>query len=224
MLIVLAFASVAYATVREVGATSSFTAPDCTDNSCQVLTRVTAVQLKVGNRKNVSRVPRDGKIVAYTLKLPAVKPNFYTYFSNTYSGAPSARLSVLRYAPRKGATKYRYKLVTQSDRLNLKKFLGSTPSFALDAPLPVKRGDLVAITTDTWLPSFVVRPEDATSTWRASRPTGKCTPKGQDLTNLTTPRMHEKINQIKQYNCGFVGGRLLYHTTIVDDPQPVKSK
>lgn len=224
IVIVLAFASVAYATVREVGATSDFTAPDCADKTCQVLTRVTAFQLKVGNRKNVSRIPRDGKLVAYTMKLPAVISKYYTYFANTYGGSPSARISVLRYAPRKGTTKYRYKLVAQSDKINLKNYLGSTPSFALDAPLSVKRGDMIAITTDTWIPSFVVRPEDAASTWRASRPKGKCTPKGQDLTNLTTPRMHEKINQIKQYNCGFVGGRVLYHATIVDTPQPVKAK
>lgn len=222
IVLVLVMASVAYATVREVGATSDFTAPNCEDKTCQVLTRVTAFQLKVGNRKNVSRVPRDGSIVAFTLKLPSVISKYYTYFANTYGGSPSARVAVLRYAPRKGTTKYRYKLVAQSEKLNLKNYLGSTPSFALEAPLAVKRGDLIAITTDTWIPSFVVRPEDAASTWRASRPSGKCTAKNQDLTNLTTPRMHEKINQIKQYNCGFVGGRLLYHATVVDTPQKVK--
>lgn len=219
-----ALASVAYATVREVGATSTFTAPDCADKSCQVLTRVTAFQLKVGNRKNVSRVPRDGQVVAFTMHLPSVISKYYTYFANTYDGAPTARISILRHAPRKGVTKYRYKLVGQSEKVNLKNYLGSTPSFALEKPVAVRRGDMIAITTDSWIPSFVVRPEDSASTWRASRPAGKCTSKGTDLSNLTTPRMHEKLNQIKQYNCGFVGGRLLYHATVVDTPTKVKSK
>ena len=30
--------------------------------------------------------------------------------------------------------------------------------------------------------------------------------------------MHETINQIKQYNCGYTGARLLYHATVVDTP------
>lgn len=214
----LAFAAAAYGTVREVGSTSLFTAPTCENDSCQVLTRTTAFQLKVGNRANVSRVPRDGSVVAYTLYLPPVVSKFYTYFSTTFGGAPTARVSVLRRAPRKGVTKYRYSLVAQSDKLNVKSYLGGTPTFALAKPLPVKRGDVVALTTDSWIPNFVVRTEDATSTWRASRPKDKCARVGTDITNLTTPRMHETIDQIKQYNCGYTGARLLYHTTIVDTP------
>jgi hypothetical protein len=219
----LAFAAVAYGTVREVGALTLFTAPTCQDNNCQVLTRTTAFQLKVGNKSNVSRVPRDGQVVAYTLYLPPVVSKFYTYFSTTFGGAPTARVSVLRRSPRKGVTKYRYSLVAQSDKLNVKHYLGGTPTFALPKPLPVKKGDVIALTTDSWIPNFVVRAEDATSTWRASRPKDKCARVGTDITNLTTPRMHEVLNQIKQYNCGYTGARLLYHATIVDTPTKTNS-
>ncbi|MGK2877260.1 MAG: hypothetical protein ACSLFF_01580 [Solirubrobacterales bacterium] len=214
----LAITAVAYGTVREVGALTLFTAPSCQDNNCQVLTRTTAFQLKVGNKSNVSRVPRDGSVVAYTLYLPPVVSKFYTYFSTTFGGAPTARISVLRRTPRKGVTKYRYTLIAQSEKLNVKSYLGGTPTFALPKPLPVKKGDVIALTTDSWIPNFVVRTEDATSTWRASRPKDKCNRVGTDITNLTTPRMHETINQIKQYNCGYTGARLLYHATIVDKP------
>lgn len=220
----LSLASVAYATVREVGATSSFTAPSCSDDSCQVWTRSTVFQLKVGNRQNVSKVPRAGSVVAFTLHLPSVIKKYYDYFATTYGGAPAARISILRRSPRKGVTKYRYALVAQSERVKVKDFLGSTPSFALAKPLPVRRGDVIALTTDTWIPSFVVRAEDTTSTWRSSRPKDKCKRVGNDLSNLTTPRMHEQLNQIKQYNCAYVGGRLLYHATVVDTPTKVKGK
>lgn len=214
----LVLASVAYATVREVGATSLFSAPVCDNNNCQVLTRTTAIQLKVGNRSNVSRVPHDGSAVAYTVHLPAVDNKRYTYFATTYGGAPTIRIAVLRRVPRKGMTKYRYQLVSQSPRLNVKRYLGGTPTFALPAPLGVKKGDVIGLTTDTWMPGFVVRPEDATSTWRASRPKGKCSRVGDDITNLATPRMHSTVDQIRRYECGYVGGRVLYHTTIVDTP------
>lgn len=216
--ITILLASVAYGAVREVGATSLFSAPTCQDDACQVWTRSTVFQLKVGNKSNVSRVPHDGQVVAYTLYLPPVIKKFYTYFATTYNGAPSARISILRRAPRKGVTKYRYQLVAQSDKINVKSYLGGAPSFALAKPLSVKAGDVIALTTDSWIPSFVVRPEDSTSTWRSSRPKGKCSRVGNDITNLTTGRMHEKIDQIKQYNCAYTGGRLLYHATVVDKP------
>jgi hypothetical protein len=214
----LVVTAVAYGTVREVGATSLFTAPTCDNTTCQVLTRSTSFQLKVGNSSNVSRAPRTGQVVAYTLYLPAVVSKYYTYFSTTFGGPPTARISILRRTPRKGVTKYRYTLVAQSEKLNVKRYLGGSPTFALPKPLPVKKGDVIGLTTDSWIPSFIVRTEDASSTWRNSRPKGKCSREGDDITNLTTPRMHEVVNQIKQYNCGFDGARLLYHSTVVDTP------
>lgn len=151
----MARSSTADATIRTVGATTLFTAPPCDNvNTCQVLTRATVFQLKVGNRSNVSRVPNDGLLMAYTLYLPAVASNFYSNFSVAYGGAPSAKISVLRRAPRKGMTKYRYSLVSQGDRINLKNYLGSVPSFALTKPLAVKKGDVIALTTDSWMPTF----------------------------------------------------------------------
>jgi hypothetical protein len=216
-------ASGASAAVREVGATTLFSAPPCdTAINCQVITRVTAFQLKVGNRNNVSRVPRNGTLMAFTLGLPRVIAKFYASFSDTYGGAPTARIAVLRHAPRKGATKYRYKLVGQGPRVNLKNYLGGTPSFVLAKPLAVRKGDMIALTTDTWMPGFVVRAEDATSTWRASRPSGKCTASGTDMTNLITPRMQGKVGEIRRYSCGFVGARVLYHATVVDTPEKSK--
>jgi hypothetical protein len=219
----LVVTAAASATVREVGATTLFSAPTCENLNCQVLTRSTSFQLKVGNASNVSRVPRDGQVVAYTLYLPAVVAKYYTYFSATYGGPPTARVSILRRIPRKGVTKYRYSLIAQSDKLNVKHYLGGTPTFALPKPLPVKKGDVVALTADSWLPSFVIRTEDTTSTWRNSRPKGKCSRVKDDITNLITPRMHEVVNQIKQYNCAFVGARLLYHATVVDTPAKTSS-
>ncbi len=217
--LMLAFATVAYGTVREVGALTLFSAPPCQDTNCRVLTRTTAFQLQVGTTKNVSRVPRDGSLVAYTLYLPTVSKKYASGFNSVYAGEPSARISILRYAPRKGTTKYRYQLVAQSKRINLTRYLGSTPTFAMPAPVEVKRGDIVGLTTDTWLPAFVSRSEDLTSTWRASRPKGKCDLIGtDDYTNFTTARMHEKIGQIKRYDCGYKSARVLYHATIVDKP------
>jgi hypothetical protein len=220
---VFVVAAAAYGAVREVGATSNFSAIPCKDNNCRILTRVTAFQMKVGSTSNVSRVPRDGNLIAYTISLPTVTKKFVTNFNSNYSGEPTARISVIRYAPRKGVTKYRYKLVGQSEPIKLARYLGSTPSFALPTPIPVKKSDIIAITTDSWMPAFsATTAANASDVWRASRPSGKCGPVGDDYTNFKTARMHEKIGQIRQYNCGYKQARVLYHATVVDLPKKTK--
>lgn len=220
---VLVVAAAAYGAVREVGSTSNFSVSACKDNNCRILTRVTAFQLKVGSTNNVSRVPRDGNLIAYTLSLPTVTKKFITNFNSNYAGEPTVRVSVIRYAPRKGVTKYRYKLIGQSDQIKLAKYLGSTPSFALPTPIAVKKGDIIAITTDSWMPAFATSgAANASDVWRASRPSGKCLPVGDDYTNLKAARMHEKLGQIRQYNCGYKQARVMYHATVVDLPKKTK--
>lgn len=211
----LAFAVVAHASVREVGDTANFTAPACAGDDCQVLTRTTAYQQQLGTRKNPNRVPSPGKVVALTLYLPTVAKKPYTYYADTFGGAPTVSVAILRSKPRRGVPN-RYALVGQSERINLKKYLtGGAASFALAKPVAVKRGDVIAVTTDTWMPAFSVTGQASTSVWRASRPRGKC----KTLQDLVTPRMHKKIDQIKQYACGYAGARLLYHATVVDNPK-----
>lgn len=218
----LTLSAVAIGAVRNVGATADFTALPCTDNECRIVTRATAFQLKVGATQNVSRVRRDGNVVAYTVNLPKVSKKNYSNFAANYSGEPTVRLSVLRYAPRKGATKYRYSLIGQSSQIKVRRYLGSIPTFALDAPIAVKKHDIIAITTDSWIPAFSVQPKDAKSTWRASRPAGKCGMEGTDFSNFQAARMHTTMGQVRTYACGYTGARVLYHATMVDLPPKTK--
>lgn len=217
-LALLIFSSVAYGAVREVGATSDFTSTPCVDVNCRIVTRVTAFQMAVGTRKSSSRVQRDGRLIAYTVNLPAVSKKYISNFNANYAGEPTLRLSVLRAAPRTKA-RYAYVLVGQSSPVKLRRYLGSVPSFALSEPIAVRRNDLIAITTDSWMPAFSVLERDAGSTWRASRPSGKCGVTKNDFSNFQAARMHEKVGQVRRYNCGYVGARLLYHATVVDTPR-----
>lgn len=210
----LAIVVVVQANVREVGETANFTTPDCTDNDCQVITRVTAYQQQVGTRKNPYRVGRSGKVVAFSVFLPSVTKKIYSNFADRFDGSPTAKISILRPKKRRGVS-YRYVLAGQSARLNLRNYLGGTPSFALEKPLSVKRGDIIALTTDTWMPGFTVAGQDSSSIWRASRPRGKCS-------DLVTPRMHAKVDQIKVYSCGYKGARMLYKATVVDTPKKTR--
>lgn len=214
LVLTLAIAVIANASVREVGDTTNFTAPPCVDNNCQVVTKVSAYQQQVGTKKNPYRVSAPGKLVAFTVFLPQVGSKQYSYYADRFEGAPTAKISVLRPKPRRGVP-YRYVLAGQSERINLRDYLESTPSFALAKPLDVKRGDVLALTTDTWLPAFTVQGQDASSIWRASRPRKSCS-------DLETARMQAKVGQIKAYACGYKGARLLYKATVVDTPKKTK--
>lgn len=228
VLSMLAFsASVANAAVRTVGTTKNFSVPDMTTVAdCSVFTRATAFQMKSSAQpeyKQLSRVPADGSLIAWSLALPKVMPTCITGFNSGYFGSATARISVLHRTPRKGRPYHRYKLLSQSSSVKLRSYFGSHPSFALDTPIPVKRNDIIAVTTDTWMPAFTARAEDVGSTYRASRPAGKCDMKKSDnYINGKTPRMHTTIDQIRIYGCLYSGARLLYNATIVDTPSKTR--
>ena len=104
----------------------------------------------------------------------------------------------------------RYELLRHSPTVNLTPFLGSDVTFALDQPLNVKQGDIVALTIPTWAPSFAVGLTDS-SGWRASRKTGKCT----RTNDIKDSRPQQKIGSNKQYGCFYKTARLLYTATVV---------
>src|SRR5438046_2782752 len=84
--------------------------------------------------------------------------------TQAYGGEPAIRLAVLRYNRR-----LRYKLIAQSSVIKVKRYFGRVVQFPLYKTLPVKRGDVVAITVPTWAPILSVG-LDGDNAWRASRP------------------------------------------------------
>ena len=68
-MLVLAFPALAPATISEVGVigeTSPATVPSC-PASCEVVSRTTGFQVKVGSARNLLSAPRNGTIVAWTI-------------------------------------------------------------------------------------------------------------------------------------------------------------
>jgi len=212
----LLIAGVAGASVYEVGDQGTFTTPPCVDSNCQVVTKVSAYQQQIADKKNPFRITRTGKVVALTLYLPDVGKKPLAFFQSKYGGAPTAKISILRPRPRRGVP-YRYVLASQGAPIDLSEYLNGTPTFVLNQPLTVKKNDVVAVTTDSWLPAFAVAGQDSRSTWRASRPAKTCK-------DLATQRMHEKVGQIKQYACAYTGARLLYKAVVIDTPKKTSPK
>jgi hypothetical protein len=160
-------------------------------------------------------VPFDGRIVAWSVSLSrpsreaTAKTTDEVGFFNDFLGTPSrARIGVLRR--REGSKPPRYKLLRQGPLQTLNRYFGSTPVFALEHPLTVLKGQIVALTIPTWAPAFAINVGEG-NTWRGSRQSGDCASK-QDI---QTGKPQQGVGKLKTYGCYYSEARLLYTATIV---------
>ena len=172
-----------------LGQTSSTPPPSCPGKivnnveitPCRVEGHVTGFQALAGGVAMPYEAPFEGKIVAWSITLakPSTKDSATTTnevgFFNEFLGQPAeARIGVLR--PVEGSKPPQYTLVRQSPIEVLNPYFGSTVIFALDHPLTVLQGQVVALTVPTWAPMFAFNVA-ADETWRGSRLPKHCSSK-----------------------------------------------
>lgn len=203
---VLAFPAPAGARVTELGDDPSPPKPSCPEE-CQAVARVSGYQTRQGTSANAYRVPVAGKIVAFTIGLGNPGEEQLRFFNRLFGRVPQARLSVLQR--RRGM---RHRLVVESETFELARFFGSSPTFALSRPLPVKAGSIVALTVPTWAPALAVGLGEG-ETWRASREASKCD-------DVRQRAAQERRGSVRTYRCVYKTARLLYTVSFVPDPQP----
>jgi hypothetical protein len=185
---------------------------------CRVEGHVTGFQSIADGVARPYEAPFEGKIVAWSITLakPSTKETKTTTdevgFFNDFLGSPSeARIGVLK--PVEGAKPPKYKLVRQSPIEVLNPYFGSSPVFALDHPLTVLQGQIVALTVPTWAPMFAFN-VSAENTWRGSRLPEHCSSK-QDIQD---GHPQQGVGKIKTYGCYYSNARLLYTATLVKKP------
>jgi hypothetical protein len=194
----------ASAKIVEIGRTD--VAPACPATPCLALSRTTGYQVKVADERNVFVVPENGKIVAWTVALGKPTAEQVTFFDKNFGGPASARLTVLR----PGKTLYS-RTVTQTPVQRLEPYLGQVVQFPLGRSLNVKKGYVIALTVPTWAPALTPLLTDHSS-WRASRPEGKCS-------DLEAQTAQMSLNLVAQYRCLYKA-RLIYSATLVTRPVP----
>lgn len=208
----LALPPVASAKVTELGATTTPAKSNCPSDPCEAIGRVSGYQGRSGSIKNPFLIRHAGKIVAFTITLAKVTSTQVDFFNGLYGSPPSVRLSILRKSKNK-KTRLSHRLIRQSKVYDVSHYLGSTPSFALDAPLVVKRGYIVAITVPSWVPAFAFSGLSSTNWWRSSRKKGDCR-------NATQRAAQQHPGSRRDYGCTYHKARLLYTATYVPDPRP----
>jgi hypothetical protein len=212
--------------VVTLGQTTSTPPPSCPGKivngeevvPCRVEGHVTGFQAIAGGVNQPYEAPFDGKIVAWSITLakPSTAETKTTTdevgFFNDFLGSPAeARIGILR--PVEGTKPPQYKLVRQSPIEVLNPYFGSTPVFALDHPLTVLQGQVVALTVPTWAPMFALNlsPENS---WRGSRLPEHCVAR-EDIQN---GHPQQGVGKTKTYGCYYSEARLLYTATLVKKP------
>jgi hypothetical protein len=195
--------------VTVLGATNATPRPACPSSPCEAIGSVTGFQVTAGAVRRPFRAPYNGKIVAWNITLSKPKASQMSFFNDFYDSPPQARIAVLKLVTGSSGPP-RYKLLRQSPTVVLTPYLGKSPMFALDRPLTVRAGNVVALTIPTWAPAFAVGLGDD-SGWRASRQPGKCT----RTTDIQQSRPQQKIGGEKRYGCFYRTARLLYTATLV---------
>jgi hypothetical protein len=204
----LALPAGSLAKLSEVGVipeTTPPTAPSC-PTSCLAVTRTTGFQVKVGTARSLVTVPRDGTIVAWTVTLGSPNATQIKFFNANEGGTASAAIAVLQPQPKPNLT---YKLVAQSPLVQLLPYFGKTAQFPLASTIPVKKGELIALTVPTWAPALALGFTNETS-WRASRPRSQCT--------STSAQSAQQTGTSVQYYCLYRQARLTYSATLISTP------
>jgi hypothetical protein len=177
--------------------------------SCQVMGQVTGFQRSVDGKKTPFKIKKNGKIVAWSIDLSKPAKDERSVFQefggdNRYGDGPTAGIAVLK---KKGDKKF--KLKKKSPIVKVKGYLGQRPVFTLEDPLKVKAGDIIAVTTPTWLPNFSVKNLSANNVWVASRKPDECSA-GDVETFFDQSSPHLKVGSERKYGCVYTRARLLY--------------
>jgi hypothetical protein len=198
----LALPAGASAQLVEVGSVATQASPSCPRTPCLAVSRTTGYQAKVGETRGLMVIPANGRIVAWTIALGKPGARQTAFFNDKLGGESVAQITVLRTGRR-----LRARTVAQGEPRRLAPFFGTTVQFALERSIPVRKGQLLALTVPTWAPALAVG-LGADTSWRASRARGTC-----DDTQGQTAQI--QANQLAQYYCLYKTARLTYSATLV---------
>lgn len=201
-------AATASRTTVVLGSTAGMPDPSCPEMPCQAVGSVTGFQVATDQSKLPFRVPRRGRIKAWTMTLAQPTNRQRAFFNGFFGTPPEARLAILRRVP--GTRPPRYNLRRQSRTRVLSPYLGQTVKFG--ASLRVQKGDIVGLTIPTWAPAFA-QDLSVRNAWRASREPGTC----RNATDIRQGSAHQRVNRRATYGCLYRTARLLYTVTVVED-------
>lgn len=200
-------------------------------------------------------VPFPGKLVAWSISLAGVTRRDVTtgtgagavvhgaqkpFFDSVFGSPASARIAVLRQVEKKARGAPKFKLVRQGPVEILNPYFGTTVTFALERPLNVVKGQIVALTVPTWAPAMwkpracnavydsMLDPDRCDALYRKYAARTSRNPRGDDECTLrrdpetgepnevlAKSRPQTGIDSVRRYGCYYGPQVMLYSATIV---------
>jgi len=202
---VLLLPAAASARIIEMGDLAAESPPSCPTSPCEVISRTTAFQSRVGGKRQLFVAPADGRIVAWSITLGTPKPKQRKFFEENLGGPAQAGVTVLKQGDR------RYGRVTATSPLQaLTPYFGQTVQYPLAQSLAIGEGDVVALTVPTWAPALSLGLGRG-SVWRASRDIDACD-------DTQTQSAQADIRDLTRYTCAYRTARLTYSATLITTP------
>jgi hypothetical protein len=213
--------AIAIANQYELGQTkTALVAPTCPPNVASsqctiILTRVTALETLRDGSAYPSRVKTSGRIVAFSVGLsqlssdPKTRKSFIHFLDQTYGGTTQVAITVL--APVGKHNQWRWQVVASSPIYHVEPYLGHVVQIPLDNSIPVKPGEVVALTTPTWAPVLTIDVDSKKFAYRQSRSANCNNPPGSTQAQLGA-------KQTATYSCDYPGTRVEYSATEVSYP------
>jgi hypothetical protein len=231
--------AVASAAEVQIGVTTSpLVAPTClpgvTPGDCKiVLNHVTAYETLRDGVANPDTIKQSGVISSFTLGLASstlITPALYAQAVATYGGPPEAQLTAL--IPTGTPTNPSYRVAAQTAVVKLHSEFGKVAEFPLLTPLPVVRGEIIALTVPTWAPVLSIEQDKTKFSYAQSRVTG--TELVTVPATTTTPAKTERVSscvepptvnlaqivvgELSGYSCVYPGNRIEYSALEITTP------
>jgi hypothetical protein len=201
----VAVPGVASAKIIEVGDIGAKFPPSCPATPCEVVSRTTAFQTRVGDQRKLFVAPKDGRVVAWSITLGTPKNKQRKYFEETLGGPAQAGITVLKQGDRRYG-----RVLSRSPLQLLTPYFGQTVQFPLTQSLAIEEGNVIALTVPTWAPALGLG-LGRDSVWRASRAKDAC-----DDTQAQSAQTD--VRDLTQYKCVYRTARLTYSATLITTP------
>ena len=156
--VALALPAAASAKIIEIGAVGTAAAPSCPAAPCEVISRTTAFQTRIGTKRNMFVAPADGRLVAWSITLGTPGKKQQKFFTENLGGASQAGISVL-----KSGDRYYGRVLAATPMQTLTPYFGQTVQFPLETSIAVKKGWVIGLTVPTWAPALTQLLDDGSA-------------------------------------------------------------
>jgi hypothetical protein len=222
--------AVASATDIQVGVTKSpLVSPTCpagvSPTDCTiVLTQVTAFETLRDGVRDPTAIKQSGVIASFSVALAGpstITSKDIAGLDKLYGGNPEVQLTVLR--PTGTTLSPTYRVAAQSSVYDIQSQLGSVAEIPLIAPMPVVRGEILALTVPTWAP--VLSFDLSTTAFSYSQSRKQTTTSSGSSCNKSAGAnlAQATIGEQSSYSCNYRGTRVEYSALEITTPAGLTS-